>query len=64
MHNRLYIAHDYENFKCSLNDISCFPYENVRQRIKKCVCNLINPAEQVSKRHFEYQKCFGQLPKK
>ena len=41
MHNRLYIAHDYGSFKCSLNDISCFPYENVHQRIKKCVYNPI-----------------------
>ena len=63
VHNLLHIADDCENFNCSLNDISCFPYENFLQRIKKCVRNSINPAAQVAKRHFEYQQCFGQLPK-
>ena len=64
VHNLLHIADECENLNCSLNDISCFSYENFLQRIKKCVRNSINPAAQVAKRHFEYQKCFGQLPKK
>ena len=64
MHNLLHIADDCEKFNCSLNDISCFPYESFLQRIKKCVRNSVNPTAQVAKCHFEYQQCFGQLPKK
>lgn len=60
----LVIAGDCENFNYSLNDISCFPYENFLQRIKKSVRNSLNPTAQVAKFDFEYQPCFGQLPKK
>ena len=50
VHNLLHIADDWENFNCSLNDISCFANEKFLQRIKKCVRNSINPAAQVAKR--------------
>ena len=64
VNNLVHIADDCENFNCSLNDISFFPHKNFLQRIKKSVHNSLNPTAQVAKRHFEYQPCFGQLPKK
>ena len=39
-------------------------YHVFLQRIKKSVRNFLNPTAQVAKHHFEYQQCFGQLPKK
>ena len=50
IHSIKHIADDVFNFKCSLNELSCFPFENHLQSIKKMVRNSKNPVAQVSKR--------------
>ena len=64
VHNLLHLYDDCVNHNCSLNDFSCFPFENFLQRLKKSVRNSSHPTAQVCKRQFEYQRCFGKLPKK
>ena len=44
-----------EGFKCSLNDISAFPFENYLQSIKRKVRNAQNPIAQVTKRLAEQE---------
>ena len=50
IHNLLHLSDDVEHFNSSLNDISCFPYENFLQSIKTDVKNRSNPIDQVIKR--------------
>ena len=38
-----------EHFQCSLNDISCFPFKNYLQTVKKMVRNSHNTIAQVTK---------------
>ena len=56
VHSFLHIADDVENFGCSLNDISAFPFENYLQTLKKYVRNSSNPVSQISKRLVEFDK--------
>ena len=50
VHSLLHLADDVKNFGCSLNEISCFPFENYMQHIKKHVRSGQNPIVQVAKR--------------
>ncbi|KAI7810644.1 hypothetical protein IRJ41_004681 [Triplophysa rosa] len=50
IHSIKHIADDVFNFKCSLNELSAFPFENHLQSIKKLVRNGKNPVAQVTKR--------------
>ena len=51
----LHLHEDASRFNCSLNDISCFPFENHLQVIKKLVKNSHNPIAQVAKRMSEIE---------
>lgn len=44
-----HFVHDVQTFDRSLNDISCFPFENYMQQLKKHVRNGQNPIVQVAK---------------
>ena len=50
VHNLKHLPEDVKNFKCSLNNVSAFPYENHLQTIKRLVRNAKNPIAQVTKR--------------
>ena len=50
VHNLVHLADDVENFQCSLDKISCFPFENHLQSLKRLVRNAQNPIAQVGKR--------------
>ena len=55
VHNLLHLADDAEKYGCSLNEISCFEYENHLQILKKLVRNSKNPISQILKRENERQ---------
>ena len=50
VHSLLHLPDDVKNFDCSLNEISCFPFENYIQQLKKHVRSGQNPIVQVAKR--------------
>ena len=50
IHNLLHLPDDFLNYNSSLNTISCFPYENVLQRVKKAVKSSFNQIVQIVKR--------------
>ena len=50
VHNLIHLPDDVEFFKCSLNDVSAFQFENHLQTIKRFVRNSQNPIAQVAKR--------------
>ena len=50
VHSLLHLADDVRHFNCSLNEISCFPFENYMQQLKKHVRNGKSPIVQVAKR--------------
>ena len=50
VHSLKHLPEDVRYFNCSLNKISCFPFENYMQQLKKCVRNGQNPIIQVAKR--------------
>lgn len=56
VHNLCHLADDVKNHRCSLNDISAFPFENSLQVIKKYVRTPRNPIAQVTKRMIEAEK--------
>ncbi|XDV31420.1 hypothetical protein PO909_034109 [Leuciscus waleckii] len=47
VHALLHIHEDVSRFRCSINDICCFPYENYLQQIKRLVRTGQNPLAQV-----------------
>ena len=55
VHGLIHLHEDVSHFKCSLNDISCFPFENYLQKIKKHVRNGRSPLEQVTRRLAEIE---------
>ena len=59
VHALLHIHEDVSRFRCSLNDICCFPYENYLQQIKRLVRTGQNPLAQVSKRLVEIEHAQG-----
>lgn len=50
VHALLHLHEDINYFKCSLNEISCFPFENYMHCLKKLIRNANNPVVQVAKR--------------
>ena len=56
IHSLRHLHEDVEGFKCSLNDISAFPFENHLQSIKRMVRNGQNPIAQVTKRLVEKEQ--------
>ena len=50
VHSLLHLADDVRYFNCSLNEISCFPFENYMQQLKKHVRSGKSPIVQVAKR--------------
>ena len=64
VHNLLHLPDDCLNFNSSLNTISCFPYENFLQHVKKAVKSSSNPIAQIVKRQTEWENSFGFLSKK
>ncbi|CAJ1071694.1 hypothetical protein IRJ41_004681 [Xyrichtys novacula] len=56
IHSLLHLYEDVENFKCSLNEISAFPFENHLQSIKRMVRNGQNPIALVTKRIVEKEQ--------
>ena len=57
VHCLLHLHEDVIHHQCSLNEISCFPFENYMQRIKKFVRSNHNPLTQVCKRQMELEQC-------
>ena len=51
VHSLLHICDDVVKFDCSLNDISCFPFENFMQTLKKAVKNSKSPVVQIAKQY-------------
>ena len=56
MHNLLHLYEDLNHFQRSLKDISCFPFENNLQRLKRFARSAKNPLTQICKRQSEFQK--------
>ena len=56
IHCRKHLPDDVRYFKCSLNEISCFPFENFMQQLKKYVRKGQNPLVQVAKRLGEFKE--------
>ena len=52
VHSLLHLADDVKNFNCSLNEISCFPFENYMQELKEHVRSGQNPIVQVAKKNW------------
>ena len=50
IHSLTHLYEDVQNFGCSLNDISAFPFENFLYKLKRLVKNRHNPIAQVTKR--------------
>ena len=55
VHSLTHLHEDVEFFKCSLNDISAFQFENHLQSLKKSVRKAENPIAQIAKRQAEFQ---------
>lgn len=49
VHGLIHLHEDVRHFNCSLNEISCFAFENFLQQTKKWVRNGKSPVEQVTK---------------
>ena len=50
VHALLHLHEDVRHFQCSLNELSCFKFENFLQKLKKLVRSGQNPIVQVAKR--------------
>ena len=55
VHGLVHLHEDVRHFKTSLNEISCFPFENYLQEIKKHVRSGRSPLEQVTRRLSEIE---------
>ncbi len=56
VHGLIHLQEDASHFNCSLNDISCFPFENYLQQVKKHVRSGRSPLEQVTRRLSEMEQ--------
>ena len=63
IHNLLHLPDDCEHYGSSLNSISCFPFENFLQGLKRSVCGKSNPVVQVAKLQLKFQSIFGSAVK-
>jgi hypothetical protein len=54
VHTLLHLADDVDNFKCSLQNLSAFPFENYMQTLKRYVRSARNPLAQVANRLHEF----------
>ena len=50
VHNLIHLADDAQKMNCSLDDVSCFKFENFLHFLKKSVKNANNPISQITKR--------------
>ena len=50
VHALLHLHEDVRHFQCSLNELSCFKFENFLQKLKKLVRSRQNPIVQLAKR--------------
>ena len=64
VHSLIHIADDVETFGCSLNEVSCFPFENHLQKLKRMVKTGKNPIAQVAKRLKGLENSRNVLPRK
>lgn len=55
VHGLIHLTEDASHFNYSLNDISCFPFENYLQQVKKHVRSGRSPLEQVTRRLSELE---------
>ena len=55
VHSLIHLHEDSVNFNCSLDDISCFPFENHLQTVKRYVRKTQNPLAQIVKRVTELE---------
>jgi len=62
VHSLIHLPDDVEHFNCSLNGISCFPFENYLQTLKKMVRQSRNPIAQVAKRLSELENSTKSKP--
>ena len=57
VHALLHLHEDVRHFQCSLNELSCFKFENFLQKLKKLVRSGQNPLVQVAKHLCEVNSC-------
>ena len=57
VHNLIHLPDDVEFFNISLDKISCFPFENHLQSIKKSVRNTNNSLVSIIKQIMELESC-------
>ena len=62
VHSLVHLPADVQNFQCSLNDVSAFPFENYLQTLKRLVKQSRNPIVQVTKRLTELERCSSVQP--
>ena len=62
VHSLVHLPDDVTFFKCSLNELSAFPFENYLQILKKIVRNAKNPVAQVGKRCAESDRLQIKVP--
>ena len=53
LHGLVHLHEDVEYNQCSLNDISCFPFDSFLQKVKGSVRNCHSPLVQICKRQQE-----------
>ena len=56
IHNLMHLSDDVEHFRCSLNEVSAFQFENYLQRLKKLIRNAHNTIVQIVKRLQEFRQ--------
>lgn len=64
VHNLLHLSDDVENFNLSLDEMSCFPFENYLGWLKKLVKGRNKPLVQLVKRLDEYVRHQGSIVKR
>jgi len=64
VHSLTHLHNDVQHYQCSLDNISCFPFENFLQILKKFVRGTQNPLSQVVKRVTELENLNVTITKK
>ena len=60
VHSLLHLNEDVYYFQCSLNEMSCFPFENNLQRLNRFVRSTKSPLTEVCKRQAEFENSLVQ----